>query len=294
MVGRKITIIASPLLKEWKLKRLIGRDGVIIKENQNQKTKGVWIRLNEPFANELEWFIQSSQYKLLHINMEQLDKGIGWLQKLLNLQKRYGFFSIIKGLFLLFLSGYIIFFALNPKYLLDRMSEITTAQHDHLVNTRLSADSNIRHILSKMIFTTNADRAWLIEFHNGSKNLTTGLPFLFGSMRIEEVRDSISNVDEDYADFSLSKYKLVAKVLEDGYFYGGLDDIQKIDQRLYYKFQANDISEIALLTLYDGEKPAGIIGLSFCNGKKMDKQLVGKHIRSSGIKVATLLSQIKD
>lgn len=77
-------------------------------------------------------------------------------------------------------------------------------------------------------------------------------------------------------------------------FYGGLDDIQKIDQRLYYKFQANDISEIALLTLYDGEKPAGIIGLSFCNGKKMDKQLVGKHIRSSGIKVATLLSQIKD
>ena len=181
--------------------------------------------------------------------MEQLDKGIGWLQKLLNLQKRYGFFSIIKGLFLLFLSGYIIFFALNPKYLLDRMSEITTAQHDHLVNTRLSADSNIRHILSKMIFTTNADRAWLIEFHNGSKNLTTGLPFLFGSMRIEEVRDSISNVDEDYADFSLSKYKLVAKVLDDGYFYGGLDDIQKIDQRLYYKFQANDISEIALLTL---------------------------------------------
>ena len=29
-------------------------------------------------------------------------------------------------------------------------------------------------------------------------------------------------------------------------------------------------------------------------GKKMDKQLVGKHIRSSGIKVATLLSQIND
>lgn len=35
----KITIIASPLLKEWKLKKLIGRDGVIIKENQTQKQK---------------------------------------------------------------------------------------------------------------------------------------------------------------------------------------------------------------------------------------------------------------
>ena len=59
MVGRKITIIASPLLKEWKLKKLIGRNGVIIKENQNQKTKGVWIRLNEPFANELAYIIHS-------------------------------------------------------------------------------------------------------------------------------------------------------------------------------------------------------------------------------------------
>ena len=65
MVGRKITIIASPLLKEWKLKKLIGRDGVIIKENQTQKTKGVWVRLNAPFANELEWFIPVSYTHLL-------------------------------------------------------------------------------------------------------------------------------------------------------------------------------------------------------------------------------------
>lgn len=235
-----------------------------------------------------------SQYNLLQSNMEQLDKGIGWLQKLLNLQKKYGFFSILKGLFLLFVSGYIVFFALNPKYLIDRMAEINIKQHDQLVTTRLSVDSDIRRILSKMIFTTNADRAWLIEFHNGSKNLTTGLPFLFGSMRIEEVRDSISNIDEDYADFSLSKYKLIVKVLDDGYFYGGLENVREIDQRLYYKFQANDINEIALLTLYDGEKPAGIIGLSFCNNKKMNKQLVGKHIRNCGIQIATLLSQIKD
>lgn len=37
-------------------------------------------------------------------------------------------------------------------------------------------------------------------------------------MRIEETQDSIPNVDEDYADFSLSKYKLIAKVLDEGFF----------------------------------------------------------------------------
>ena len=225
--------------------------------------------------------------------MERIDKGMGWLQKMLNLQNKYGFFSIIKGLFLLFLAGYVVFFALNPKYLLERVTTIQTEQHDNLVRPRLAADSDIRLILSKTMHNTNADRAWLIEFHNGNKNLTTGLPFLFGSMRIEETQDSIPNVDEDYADFSLSKYKLIAKVLDEGFFYGNIKDVQSIDKRLYYKFQSNDINEIALLTIYNEDKPAGIVGLSFCNNKQMDKQLVGKRIRSAGIQIATLLSQIK-
>lgn len=224
--------------------------------------------------------------------MEQMEKGIGWLQKLLNLQKKYGFFSIIKGLFILLLAGYVVFFALNPKYLLERITNIQTEQHDKLVESRLSADSDVRRILSKMIFTTDADRAWLVEFHNGSKNLATGLPFLFGSMRIEETRDGILNVDEDYSDFSLSKYKLIVKVLEDGFFYGGIEEVRQIDERLYYKFKSNNINEIALLTLYEGEKPIGILGLSYCNDKIMDKQLVGKNIRSCGIQIATLLSQV--
>lgn len=225
--------------------------------------------------------------------MERIDKGMGWLQKMLNLQNKYGFFSIIKGLFLLFLAGYVVFFALNPKYLLERVTTIQTEQHDNLVRSRLAADSDIRLILSKTMHNTNADRAWLIEFHNGNKNLTTGLPFLFGSMRIEETQDSIPNVDEDYADFSLSKYKLIAKVLDEGFFYGNIKDVQSIDKRLYYKFQSNDINEIVLLTIYNEDKPAGIVGLSFCNNKQMDKQLVGKRIRSAGIQIATLLSQIK-
>lgn len=91
--------------------------------------------------------------------------------------KQIWFFSIVKGLFLLFLAGYVVFFALNPKYLLERVTTIQTEQHDNLVRSRLAADSDIRLILSKTMHNTNADRAWLIEFHNGNKNLTTGLPF---------------------------------------------------------------------------------------------------------------------
>lgn len=226
--------------------------------------------------------------------MEQnVEKGISWLQRILNLQKKYGFFSIIKGLFLLFVTGYVIFFALNPRFLFERLTAIQTEQHDHAVQSRIAADAKIHLILSKTLASTDADRAWLIEFHNGSKNLTTGLPFLFGSMRIEETRQGVMNIDEDYSDFSLSKYRLFAQTLEDGFYYGNVEDVQHIDQRLYYKFKSNDLNEIALLTLYSGDKPVGIVGLSFCHNKSMNRQLVGRYIRSCGMQISALLSQIK-
>lgn len=224
---------------------------------------------------------------------QQIDKGIGWLQKLLTLQRKYGFLSIIKGLIILFVGGYVIFFALNPRYLLERVTEIQTEQHDNLVQSRLTADSKIRLILSKGMNYIGADRAWLVEFHNGSKNLSTALPFLFGSMRIEETRDGIENVDEDYADFSLSKYPLIQEVLSEGFFYGNIEKIKEHDKRLYYKFKANDINQMALLTLYNGEKPVGIIGFSFCGKNEMDPRVVGGCIRRSGVQIATLLSKIK-
>ena len=223
-----------------------------------------------------------------------MDKGVGWLQKLLNLQNKYGFFSIVKGLFLVLLAGYVIFFALNPKYLLERITEIQTKEHGDLIETRLKSDTEISNILSNLISTADADRAWLIEFHNGSKNLATGLPFLFGSMRMEEVRENVFHVDEEYADFSLSKYKLIVKTLQDGFFYGNLDDVRAVDERLYYKFKANNVNEVALIVLYDcKETPIGILGLSYCNDKLMQRQLVGKEIRKGGLQIATQLS-IKD
>lgn len=224
------------------------------------------------------------------VMQDGMEKGIGWLQKLLNLQQKFGFFSIIKGLFILLLSGYVVFFALNPRYLLDKMEKIQTEQHNDAVSRRMSADANIRLILNKMLRTLNADRVWLIELHNGAKNLTSGLPFLFGDMRVEEVADGISHVDEEYTDFSLSRYPLINKVFTDGYFYGPTDSMREFDERLYYKFKSNDVNEIALIALYQGDKPLGVLGISFCGNKNMNASAVGKEIRKCSIQVATLLS----
>lgn len=222
--------------------------------------------------------------------MEQkIEKGIGFLQRLIALQNKYGFFSIIKGLFILLLSGYVVFFALNPTYLLDKIENVKTAQHEDAIAKRIKSDTEIRLILERLLNKSEAGRSWLIEFHNGNSNLGSGLPFLFGSMRLETTKDGILGVEEEYSDFSLSRYPLLAKVLEDGFFYGSIEDIKPLDQKLYFKMKSNNVTEVALLAIYKGTAPLGIVGLTYCN-TPMDAQRVGMLIRKAGVQIATLLS----
>lgn len=222
--------------------------------------------------------------------MEQkIEKGIGFLQRLIALQNKYGFFSIIKGLFILLLSGYVVFFALNPTYLLDKIENVKTEQHEDAIAKRIKSDTEVRLILERLLNKSEAGRSWLIEFHNGNSNLGSGLPFLFGSMRLETTKDGILGVEEEYADFSLSRYPLLAKVLEDGFFYGSIEDIKPLDQKLYFKMKSNNVTEVALLAIYKGTAPLGIVGLTYCN-TPMDAQRVGMLIRKAGVQIATLLS----
>lgn len=126
---------------------------------------------------------------------------------------KYGFFRFLRVLLLLLLTGFVILTITNPHYVLDKVESIQAEQHDESVAKRIQVDADIRLMLRKLLYALDADRTWLIELHNGSKNLSSGLPFLYGDMRIEEVADGINNVDDEYTDFQISKYPLSGKSL---------------------------------------------------------------------------------
>lgn len=222
---------------------------------------------------------------------DNIDKNISFLQKLLSLQRKYGFFDIIKSLILLLITGYVVFFTLNPTYLLDKIDKFQVDKHSEAISKRMQSDKDVRLILERLLEITDADRAWLVEFHNGSSNIATGLPFLYGSMRIEATRDSILNIEDDYSDFSLSRYPLMYKLMQDGYYYGSVDSIVNIDKRLYYKMKSNNVNQFAALTLYDGNSPIGVIGLSFCVPDTMNLRIVGREIRRGGMQIGAALSK---
>ena len=220
---------------------------------------------------------------------KRIGSGLGFLARLAEMQRKYGFFSIIKGLFLVFLAGYVIFFVANPTFLLDRIKELSESEHVEGINRRLETDMRVRPMLKELGMAVGADRTWIVELHNGSSNIGSGLPFLYGSMRLEVTGQGIRNVDEEYSDFSLSKYDLMGGLLVDGYFYGEIEEVKGVDERLYYKLKSNDVSGIAAITLYANEIPMGILGVSFCNGSPMNRAKIDREIRRYSIQITSLL-----
>lgn len=57
---------------------------------------------------------------------ENVEVGLGWLQKMIQLKEKHGTFTILTCLLLLLFACYVIFFGLNPRYLLDRMEKTQT------------------------------------------------------------------------------------------------------------------------------------------------------------------------
>lgn len=224
---------------------------------------------------------------------ESIGTGLGWLERLLQLVERYGFMRVLSALVLLYLAVLVTYLCLNPERIVMVFERVKEEQHAEAVDRRFVADADMRSLMEEALFRLDADRVYLIELHNGSKNLSSGLPFVKGDMRIEVVRDSIMHVDSEYHDFSLSAFPFVPHIFSEGLFYGRVDCMQAIDSRLYYKFLSNDVSSVACIALYYGRHPLGVFGVSWCNGQEVDFSSKLGMLRGYSTKLSSILSDVR-
>lgn len=226
----------------------------------------------------------------LQDSMGRTSTGLGWLDKILGLIEKYGFWRIIQGLGMLFMCAVIFVAIANPGILIDLYKDYMDRQHSEMVDRRLVADVEMRSLLKELLNDVDGDRAYLVEFHNGSSNLSSGLPFVKGSMRLEEVADGIRHVDMEYVEFSLSTFPLVSYVTTEGLFFGSTEDIKELDSRLYYKFMSNETSDVACIGLFYGKLPLGVLGVSWCNGRDVDVHRFHNILRGYSVQISTILS----
>lgn len=149
----------------------------------------------------------------------------------------------------------------------------------------------IQKRLNALVYTLDCDRAFVIELHNGKKNATE-LPFKYFDMTYEEVNDNrhIKHVSDHYVNVMTTHYKIPYYLAENTYFYGHVEDLEKIDKRFAANFEEQKGAYIAMMALrVDGEE-IGFIGIVYENGTVIgDIDNIKKHLGTESRVIRDLL-----
>lgn len=211
--------------------------------------------------------------------------------------KDYNIFELLKILFALSIIAFIVTFAFNPALMLDKLSDVVSAvsdrkkdEHMDLFYRRMEADKKIRGYLTGLLESSGADRAWVFEPHNGSSNLASGLPFIYMDLTMEVVADGVNPISGDYKDIRLSNYQFSNVLFSEGYWWGDMVALYDIDTKLWHRMTANDVTQMAVVMMWDGREPLGCVGLTWTSGHGMtDPEKVGRLIRQTEAKTAVEL-----
>jgi len=137
--------------------------------------------------------------------------------------------------------------------------------HDVQMKARRQIKPEITKLLKETLLKMNADRAFIIELHNGSNN-TAGLPFLHCTMTYEEVANGIEPADEDYQNLTLSRFSFPQYLHNNDFWIGYVNEGKDIDGKIVKKLTSNDVTFIAITTIKSEECELGYYGFVYCHG----------------------------
>lgn len=222
----------------------------------------------------------------------------GWIGAFMKGLKDYNVFELLKVLFAAACVTFMVLLITKPEIIFEQVDKViesvTQAREDRHADGaafRLRADENIRGELTWLLETTGADRAFIMEFHNGSSNLSSGLPFVYLDLTLEVGAEGEPPLREgEFKDLRTAQYPMVGLLLEHGYWFGTLEELKAIDQRLYYHLAAHDVSEVAVMKLPNKQAATGFLCLTWHGEHRMDARPTGEAIRASGVNIALELA----
>jgi hypothetical protein len=124
----------------------------------------------------------------------------------------------------------------------------------------------IQKNLDAVLYTLNADRAYLLEFHNGKRN-TTGLPFRYMdiSYEVTNQESKVTKIGMFYQNVPTTLYKFPYYLQEHKYYIGTLEDFGRVDEDLAKQMSSNFAKYFAVIALNSDGTPLGYLGISWCS-----------------------------
>lgn len=225
-----------------------------------------------------------------------IEEPVGALEHMMNMIKKYGLGKLFQGTLVLVGFICIMYNAHNMPEIIyhafNRQAEMKQESHDEAVITRRTIKPEIDVILKNALSTLDADRAFVVEMHNGTNN-TAGLPFIYGEMTYEEVRPHISHVDEDYTSLNLSRFNFPLYMETKDVWYGDMKQLQEIDSKMAARLESNDVSYFAIITLHGVSNELGYFGFTFCNGKKPSDEKEVRHMLAVSAQKLSILLDLR-
>lgn len=198
-------------------------------------------------------------------------ENLGILEKVVKIVDKYGWWKVLQAICFIGLFLFFIYYIPAVTKTTVEKTTIETLQtvnknkeEEHLKNIeiRRQIQPQIEATLNSLLNDTKADRAFIIELHNGSNNIN-GVPFLHGSVTYDAAVDGLDVIDEEFQNLSLSRFEMATYLHNNFEFVGSIEEFRKIDKKLAAKLASNDVKYIAMTTLHDGNKEWGWFGLLY-------------------------------
>lgn len=189
-----------------------------------------------------------------------IDSGLSWLERILQLCKEYGVFNILKGLFILIMLSLTLRICYNPSFLFDKYTDYMIQRHTKELHKRTEYDQQIKSLLPVYLYKYHADRIWIIQYHNGI------MDWQHGTMRFELCNDEVESIKNQYNDFNLTWINLPYYLKTNEVFIGDMVKLDSIDSTLYTQLKKNNVQYLACTIIKDNSGyPIGILGVTWKN-----------------------------
>lgn len=190
-------------------------------------------------------------------NVNPITAGLGWLDTILKTIKKYGIMEIIKAMLTLMLLSLTIRICIDPSFLFEMYQNWYKENHNVELVERSEQDSLLKEQFELWVHKYHADRIFLIQYHNGTKD------WQHGTMRFEKCVNAVS-IKEDYVDFNLTWLDMPYYLKENETFIGSIEDLKLIDPVLHGQLAPFGVDYMAFIVVRDESGEAqGIFGCTW-------------------------------
>lgn len=222
------------------------------------------------------------------MSAENTEKGIGILERVLNITKKYSLLEIFKAVILMVIMVMVIQFSFNPEKVFEVYDSYKERLHDEGTSQRKMYSPLIQEELQNLVDITGADRCLFLEYHNG-KVSSGGLPFEYAHATFEAVADGIVSVADQYDEVSLTLFPFALHLSKMQYYHGDVSSLKDMDKKLMYKLMSNDVEHFAMKEVVGVNKPLGILILTYTHIDDYNCEFVKHRIEKTSASIAVKL-----